>query len=229
MDFVAAYNRRDFDAAVDFFHPEVDWVLPALQRSDSCRGPEEVRRFSEGLDETFDELTLKPQETVDAGDRVAVRLRHYGRGKGSGLEMDTELYHQVTHVSRRNDGEDRVLRELARGPRSSRVARVSALLGRAATSPLPIHPGEDGAGVGDNRSVGQLERRELRVPGHLAQLVTRALAQEGDRTAVSGDHLVVFDSRGAERLLHPATGMYPRPAVITGANEQRGPAGHGSS
>jgi ketosteroid isomerase-like protein len=96
MDFIAAYNRRDFDAAVDFFHPEVDWVLPALQRSDSCRGPEEVRRFWEGLDETFDELTLKPQETVDAGDRVAVRLRHYGRGKGSGLEMDTELYHQVT-------------------------------------------------------------------------------------------------------------------------------------
>jgi ketosteroid isomerase-like protein len=32
---------------------------------------------------------------VDGGDRVATRLRHYGRGKGSGLEIDTELYHQV--------------------------------------------------------------------------------------------------------------------------------------
>jgi ketosteroid isomerase-like protein len=26
---------------------------------------------------------------------VATRLRHYARGKGSGLELDNELYHQV--------------------------------------------------------------------------------------------------------------------------------------
>jgi hypothetical protein len=26
---------------------------------------------------------------------VATRLRHHARGKGSGLEMETELYHQV--------------------------------------------------------------------------------------------------------------------------------------
>jgi ketosteroid isomerase-like protein len=71
-------------------------VLPALQRSDSCRGPEEVKRFWEGIDETFDELTLVPQETIDAGEHVAVRLRHHGRGKGSGVEIDTKLYHQVT-------------------------------------------------------------------------------------------------------------------------------------
>lgn len=33
---------------------------------------------------------------MDGGDRVAVRLRYYGRGKGSGLEMETEMDHQVT-------------------------------------------------------------------------------------------------------------------------------------
>jgi ketosteroid isomerase-like protein len=95
-DFIAAYNRRDFDAAVQSFDPEVDWVLPAHQRSDSCKGPGEVRRFWEGLDETFEELRLDPQEFVDAGDRVAVRLRYYGRGKESGIEIETEMYHQVT-------------------------------------------------------------------------------------------------------------------------------------
>ena len=94
-DFIEAYNRRDFDAAVKDFDPGVEWVLPARQSSDSCRGPEEVKRFWEGIDETFDDLQLKPQEWVDAGDRVATRLRHYGKGKGSGLEIDTELYHQV--------------------------------------------------------------------------------------------------------------------------------------
>jgi ketosteroid isomerase-like protein len=95
-DFIAAYNRRDFEAAVEFFDPEVDWVLPAHERSDSCKGPDQIIRFWEELDETFDELRLDPQESVDAGDRVAVRLRYYGRGKMSGVELDTELYHQVT-------------------------------------------------------------------------------------------------------------------------------------
>jgi ketosteroid isomerase-like protein len=95
-DFIAAYNRRDFDAAVEFFDPDVEWVLPALQGFDSCRGPDEVKRFWEGLDETFEELRLDPQEAVDSGDQVAVRLRYYGRGKGSGVEIETEMYHQVT-------------------------------------------------------------------------------------------------------------------------------------
>jgi ketosteroid isomerase-like protein len=96
IDFIESYNRRDFDAATRFFDPEVDWVLPALERSDSCKGPVEIRRFWEGLDETFEELRLDPQESVDAGDRVAVRLRYYGRGKKSGAELETEMYHQVT-------------------------------------------------------------------------------------------------------------------------------------
>jgi len=93
--FIAAYNRRDFDAAVECFDPEIDWVLPALQGFDSCRGPDQVRLFWQGLDETFDELRLDPQESVDAGDRVATRLRYYGLGKGSGAEIETEMYHQV--------------------------------------------------------------------------------------------------------------------------------------
>ncbi|HET8823240.1 MAG TPA: nuclear transport factor 2 family protein [Thermoleophilaceae bacterium] len=96
LAFIEAYNRRDFDAAVADFHPQVEWVLPARQDFDSCVGPRQIIRFWEGIDETFDELKLLPQEHVDAGDRVAVRLRHFGRGKGSGIELDTELYHQVT-------------------------------------------------------------------------------------------------------------------------------------
>ena len=95
-EFIAAYNRRDFDAAVERFDPEIEWVLPERQSSDNCHGPEEVKRFWEGIDNTFEELTLEPQEYVDAGDRVATRLRYYGHGKESGLKIETELYHQVT-------------------------------------------------------------------------------------------------------------------------------------
>jgi ketosteroid isomerase-like protein len=98
-DFIAAYNRRDFDAAVEWFDPQIEWVLPERQSSDSCVGPEEVKRFWEGLDNTFEELRLDPQEYVDAGERVATRLRYYGHGKGSGLKIETELYHQVATFS----------------------------------------------------------------------------------------------------------------------------------
>jgi hypothetical protein len=71
-------------------------VLPELQRSDSGTGPDEVIRFWDEIDETMDQLQLRPQEFRDAGDRVAVRLRHYGVGKGSGAVLDEELYHQVS-------------------------------------------------------------------------------------------------------------------------------------
>ena len=98
-EFVDAYNRRDFDAAVRWFDPEVDWILPARQSSDSCHGPDEVRRFWDRIDDSMEELELVPQEWVDAGDRVATRLRHHGRGRGSGLEIDAELYHQVVTFS----------------------------------------------------------------------------------------------------------------------------------
>jgi ketosteroid isomerase-like protein len=93
--FIDAYNRRDYDAAIEWFDPEIDFVLPARQRADSGRGPDHVIRFFEGIDETFDELRLLPQEFVDCGERVATRLRHHAQGKGSGMVLDEELYHQV--------------------------------------------------------------------------------------------------------------------------------------
>jgi ketosteroid isomerase-like protein len=97
--YMEAYNRRDFDAATEHFDPDVEWILPDQQRSDSGRGVEAVLRFWASVDETFDELLLKPQESIDAGDRVATRLRHYGRGKVSGAVIDSPLYHQVITFS----------------------------------------------------------------------------------------------------------------------------------
>jgi ketosteroid isomerase-like protein len=103
-EFIDAYNRRDFEAAVASFDPEIDWVLPARQSSDSCRGPEEVKRFWRGLDETFDELRLEPQEFVDAGDRVATPAPLLRPGQER-AEIETEMYHQVATFS-----EGRILR-----------------------------------------------------------------------------------------------------------------------
>jgi ketosteroid isomerase-like protein len=95
-EFVEAYNRRDFETAIRWFDPKVQWVLPDQQGFDSCVGPDQIILWWEELDEIYDELQLLPQEYVDAGDHVAVRLRHFAKGKESGLALDNELYHQVT-------------------------------------------------------------------------------------------------------------------------------------
>ena len=88
-DFIDAYNRRDFDAAVPDFDRDVEWVLPDHQRSDSAIGTPGIIRFWEGLDETFDELQLLPQEYVDAGDRVATRLRHRSAARAAASRWRT--------------------------------------------------------------------------------------------------------------------------------------------
>ena len=94
-NFIEAYNARDFDRAVADFDRDIDWVLPERQAFDSAKGIPGVLRFFKGIDETMGEMQLEPQEYLDEGDLVATRLRHRGRGKESGVEIDTELYHKV--------------------------------------------------------------------------------------------------------------------------------------
>src|SRR4051794_4235835 len=93
-------------------------------------------------------------------------------------------------------------------------------------SALPRGPVQDRARVCDDRAVRQLERRQLRVSGRRAQIVARALAEEPDRVAVAGDHLLVLDSGATKRLLHATTRMHPRASVIAVADEQRRSLGH---
>jgi ketosteroid isomerase-like protein len=88
---IEAWNRRDFDTAVQSFDTEIEWLLPPVLAAESCRGPEEVRRFWEGLDEAFEDFQLEPEEFVDAGDLVVVRSRFRGSGKESGVETEGRM------------------------------------------------------------------------------------------------------------------------------------------
>jgi ketosteroid isomerase-like protein len=89
---IEAYNRGDFDTAVQSFAPEIEWLFPPNFNAESCRGPEEIRRFWEELDEAFEDFQLEPQEFVDAGDHVVIRVRLHGRGKESGVETEGEMH-----------------------------------------------------------------------------------------------------------------------------------------
>src|ERR1039458_9382197 len=60
---------------------------------------------------------------------------------------------------------------------------------------LRIDPRENRAGVGDDRPVGQLERRQFCWAGRGSQVFARFVAQERERITVTGDHFFVMGRR----------------------------------
>jgi hypothetical protein len=52
------------------------------------RGREEVRQFFRDWVEAFNDYRAESTEFIDAGEHVIVAVRHRGRGKSSGVEVD---------------------------------------------------------------------------------------------------------------------------------------------
>ena len=66
-------------------------TVGGLTEGSVWRGPEEIREVFEQEDaEAWDERRLQAEEFIDAGDRVVVLLHEFRRGKGSGVEMETD-------------------------------------------------------------------------------------------------------------------------------------------
>jgi ketosteroid isomerase-like protein len=81
-----AFNRGDFDAAVDLAHPEIEFVPPGGQASLS--GAEALRAWMEP--DAFEEQRIEPLDFRVEGNRVLVRHHTRARGTGSGIELDME-------------------------------------------------------------------------------------------------------------------------------------------
>jgi ketosteroid isomerase-like protein len=91
-----AFNRGDFDAAIEGVHPEIEWiVLDMLPDPGPFRGPDGTRRFWEMWADAFDEFHAELDEYVDAGESVIVITRMVGRGKDSGVAVDTPGFPMV--------------------------------------------------------------------------------------------------------------------------------------
>jgi hypothetical protein len=106
-----------------------------------------------------------------------------------------------------------IARAPAGGTRSCPCPKCST--DRPAESGLARDPGQDGARVGDDRPVRQLERRQLRVSGRLAQLFPRALAEERDW----------IGRRSPSRTRFPRHGVPPAPGdtdASAGPHHRRG-------
>jgi ketosteroid isomerase-like protein len=101
-----AYNRRDLDAVVIGYHPEVEyhparsWVEAGF--FEPCyRGPEGYRTYVAITSEVFGaEVHFKPVELIDLGERIVVLANVPMRAQASGVPL-TEAF---AYVSTWQDG-----------------------------------------------------------------------------------------------------------------------------
>jgi ketosteroid isomerase-like protein len=83
----------DQEKTAQLVDPEVEFhgTVGGLQEGQIAHGQSEIDQTFESEDlEAWEERRLEPEEFIDAGDDVVVLLHEYRRGKGSGVELETE-------------------------------------------------------------------------------------------------------------------------------------------
>ena len=94
---VEAFNRRDFDAALDqLAAPDIEWhQLTVFPDRATYRGIEEMKErfFANQLLEQFGDFEIHVDELIDAGDWVVAIGTVSGHGGSSGLEFSLRFVH----------------------------------------------------------------------------------------------------------------------------------------
>jgi ketosteroid isomerase-like protein len=92
-EIIEALNRSDIDGMLARMHPDFEWrPLEASPAAGGMyRGHEQVRRYVEDWLSTFDDLRLDLEEPTEVADRVVAVVHGHGRGRASGLQLDTRF------------------------------------------------------------------------------------------------------------------------------------------
>jgi ketosteroid isomerase-like protein len=93
-----AWEQGDMDAIFAFYDPEIVWDQTHAQAGELSavyHGHDGVRQFLREWIAPFESYYARPEEFIDAGEAVVVRLRQGGRGKQSGAEVEMPPYWQV--------------------------------------------------------------------------------------------------------------------------------------
>jgi ketosteroid isomerase-like protein len=88
-----AFDAGDWERTAQLTDPEVvmHGTVGGLSEGQVARGLAQIREMFEAEDlEAWEERRLEQEELLDAGDEVVVLMREYRRGKGSGVELETE-------------------------------------------------------------------------------------------------------------------------------------------
>jgi ketosteroid isomerase-like protein len=91
---VEANNRRDYDALLAEFHPDVEWhgVMGIMFGGEATvyRGHAGVLEYLRDIDEGFTVRDVQWSEFRDLGERIVVLGHVRGRGRESGVELDSQ-------------------------------------------------------------------------------------------------------------------------------------------
>jgi uncharacterized protein len=90
---VEAILRGDWQQAAHLLDPDAEGhgTVGGLSEGEVLRGVTQFRQSFEQEDaEAWDERRLEAERFIDAGDCVVVPLHEFRRGKGSGVEMETD-------------------------------------------------------------------------------------------------------------------------------------------
>jgi ketosteroid isomerase-like protein len=69
---------------------------PEQPGAETRRGPKGVSDSMTALTEAFDDLQYHPERLIESGNKVVVLLRVRGRGKGSGIVVESNVAHVWT-------------------------------------------------------------------------------------------------------------------------------------
>jgi ketosteroid isomerase-like protein len=89
QQFLQASSRGELDQALADADPEIVWNP---SQEGETRGGDAVRATMERWETAFEDLELTSEETIEAGDRVVVKTHVSGRGRGSGVDVDSRSY-----------------------------------------------------------------------------------------------------------------------------------------
>jgi ketosteroid isomerase-like protein len=83
----AAFNREDFDRAVEIAHPEVEFTRPG---QGTVRGADAIRAWMEP--DALEAHKVEPLDFRVNGRVVLVRQRHRARGASSGIDVEADAW-----------------------------------------------------------------------------------------------------------------------------------------
>jgi ketosteroid isomerase-like protein len=92
-----ALNSRDFSRMPEFLDPDVEIdVSRNVINPSTSEGHEGFERTVRATDDVWDDFHTEPQEFIDAGDRVVVAVKLSGKGRGSGVVTEMQVFNVVT-------------------------------------------------------------------------------------------------------------------------------------
>ena len=92
--FNRAFNRGDLEDFLEFLTPDIEWlpVMGAMGRDGSFHGRTGVEEYFDALRDAWEDLAFAPPNEVrDLGEKTLMLGRLQGRGRGSGVTVDTPI------------------------------------------------------------------------------------------------------------------------------------------